>query len=62
MFGFISFSPDLIIRDSCIEMFRRLKMADCLFPLIFDKDDTLVQRIKRYLENEERQNSKATCA
>lgn len=55
-------SPDLIVKNACIDMFKRLGMADCLFPLIFDKDDALVQRIKRYLEDEERQNSKTACA
>ena len=37
------------VKESVVRMFRRTKRSDCLFPLLFDKDDSVVKRIKRYL-------------
>ena len=46
---------DSIVRESIIQMFRRLGKTDCLFPLVFDDDGRLVERIKRYLNEKVRQ-------
>jgi len=43
-------SSDEAIRNDTIEMFKRANRADCLFPLVFSKDDELVTRIKGYIE------------
>jgi HEAT repeat protein len=37
------------VKEAVVRMFRRTKRSDCLFPLLFDKDDSVVNRIKRYL-------------
>ena len=42
-------SEDTMIRDAAIEMFRRAGKVDVIFPLIFDRDDGVVKRIKRYI-------------
>lgn len=42
-------SEDTIVRDATVDMFRRTGKVDALFPLIFDKDDVVVKRIKRYI-------------
>ena len=41
---------DTFIREAAISMFRRVGKTDVLFPLIFDSDNSLVERIKRYLQ------------
>lgn len=41
---------DSFVREAAISMFRRVGKADILFPLIFDGDSSLVNRIKRYLQ------------
>lgn len=46
--GLIS-SEDTMIRDAAVEMFRRAGKVDVIFPLIFDRDDNVVKRIKRYI-------------
>ena len=46
---------DVIIRDAAIDMFRRAGKPNSLFPLLFDKDDLVVQRIKRYLDEQKGQ-------
>ena len=43
-------SEDTMIRDAAVEMFRRAGKVDSIFPLIFDEDDCVVKRIKRYIE------------
>ncbi len=48
-------SEDVFIRESAINMFRKLKI-DHLFPMLFDEDDRTVKRIKRYFDEQERQN------
>jgi len=47
--GMVS-SEDTMIRDAAVEMFRRTGKVDAIFPLIFDKDDIVVKRIKRYID------------
>jgi len=42
-----------VIRNQVIEMYRQSGRADCLVGLLFDNDDDLVNRIKRYLEESE---------
>ena len=37
------------VKEAVVRMFRRIKRSDCLFPLLFDKDDSVVNRIKRYI-------------
>jgi hypothetical protein len=46
-------SEDSLIKTSAIQMFRRANRADCLFPLLFDDDDGLVERIRKYIEEED---------
>jgi hypothetical protein len=41
-----------IIREEAIAMFRRAGKTDSLFPLIFDEDSLVVQRIKRYINEQ----------
>jgi hypothetical protein len=53
-------SEDTMIRDAAVEMFRRAGKMDCIFPLIFDKDDAIVKRIKRYI-NEAAGQCGQTC-
>ena len=43
-------SNDKMIRDAAVEMFRRAGKVDALFPLVFDEDDNVVKRIKRYID------------
>jgi len=43
-----------IVRNEAIEMFRKSGRADCLTALLFDDDDSLVNRVKRYLEDEDK--------
>ena len=46
-------SKDQVIRNSAIQMYKKEKRSDCLFILLFDDDDKLVQRIKKYIEDED---------
>lgn len=46
-------SEDIIVRDSAVEMFRRAGKPDSLLALVFSDDESMVERIKRYL-NEKR--------
>ena len=41
-------SEDKMVRDAAVDMFRRAGQVNALFPLIFDSDDAVVRRIKRY--------------
>jgi len=43
-------SEDKVVREEAIQMFRRAGRSDCLFTLLFDNNDELVQRIKKYIE------------
>ena len=52
---------DFVIREEAISMFRRAGRAELLFPLLFDEDDFVVQRIKRYINEQERQNREKAC-
>jgi len=42
-------SEDTMVRDAAVDMFRRAGNVSALFPLIFNEDDAVVRRIKRYL-------------
>ena len=42
-------NSDSLVREEAISMFRRAGKPDVLFPLIFDSDSLMVERIKRYL-------------
>jgi len=50
---------DSDVKEAAIQMFRRAGKVDQLFPMIFDERDFVVQRIKRYL-NEQEQNREAS--
>ena len=50
-------SEDSLIRTSAIQMFRIANRSDCLFTLLFDDDDNLVERIKKYIEDDDGKNS-----
>jgi len=51
--GVMLSSDDDVIRDEAIEVLRRTGKADALLPLIFERDDILVERIKRYMNEQE---------
>jgi len=42
-------STDELVRDEAVELLRRTGSADELLPLIFAKNDALVERVKRYM-------------
>ena len=46
-------SKDEVIKNEAIRMFRKAGRSDCLFSLLFDDDEEVVQRIRGYLENAE---------
>jgi len=48
-------SDDYLVREEAISMLRRSGNADSLLPLLFDRDDALVKRVKRYIHDEKRQ-------
>ena len=50
-------SEDFRLKEAAIQMFRDAERTDPLFPLLFDSDDVMVHRIKRYL-NEQEQSGK----
>jgi len=56
-------SENPVIREEAITMFRRSGRADCLFGLLFDDDDGLVSRVKRYIEeaDEKEEDKKTDC-
>lgn len=43
-------SEDTMVRDAAVDMFRRAGKVDALFLLIFNEDDMVVKRIKRYID------------
>lgn len=51
-------SENSFVKMAAIEMFRRAGKVDCLFPLLFDDNDLMVLRTKRYLDEKSR---KGTC-
>lgn len=53
-------SDDLMVRDAAVDMFRRAGNVDLLFPLVFDQDDNVVKRIKRYID--EAGQRRQTCS
>lgn len=42
-------SEDTMVRDAAVDMFRRAGKVDALFILVFNEDDQVVKRIKRYI-------------
>ena len=42
-------SEDTVLRDAAVDMFRRAGKLESLFALIFNEDDNIVKRIKRYI-------------
>jgi hypothetical protein len=49
-------SEDSYIKSSAIDMFRRANRSDCLFPLLFGDDEELIERIKKYIEEDDGRN------
>ena len=49
-------SEDFNVKEAAVQMFRHADKTDQLFPLLFDLDDNVVSRIKRYFDEQERQN------
>jgi len=47
-------SDDDVIFSETVEMFRRVGREDCLFGLLFSQDDVLVDRVKRYIDEQKR--------
>ena len=43
---------DSAIRQGAVTMYRRAGRADCLISMLFDKDDDLVFRVKKYMKDE----------
>ena len=52
-------SEDEMVFEETIDMFRRAGRADCLFGLVFHQDRELVERVKRYI-NEQRQETSSS--
>jgi len=50
-------SDDPLVKEEAISMLKRVGKADSLLPLLFDSNDALVNRVKRYI-NEQNQSSK----
>lgn len=46
-------SDNPILKEAAIQMFRKSGQTDALFPMVFDESDWVVQRIKRYLHEQE---------
>lgn len=49
-------SEEMGVKEAAIQMFRRANKTDQLFSLLFDREDLMVQKIKRYFDEQERQN------
>jgi hypothetical protein len=47
--GLVS-SEDTFVRDAAVDMFRRSGQVDALVLLLFNDDDDVVKRIKRYID------------
>lgn len=60
-FGKLLQSDDGLVKEAAVQMFRRANKTDQLFPLLFDSDDNVVNRIKRYFDEQERQNRQNPC-
>jgi len=45
-----------LLREAAIQMFRDAGKSDLLFPMLFDKSDTMVNRTKRYLDEQKEKN------
>ncbi len=49
-------SEDSYIKSSAVDMFRRANRSDCLFPLLFGDDEELIERIRKYIEEDDGRN------
>lgn len=52
-------SEDPFVREEAISMLKRTGQAESLLPLLFDKDDSLVKRVKRYIHEQKREQGTA---
>lgn len=41
--------PDVIVREKCVEILRKVKREDLLVGLMFESDDYLIKRIKGFI-------------
>jgi hypothetical protein len=48
------------IKENAIIFFRRMQRADCLVGLLFDSDESIVYRVKNYIEKEEKDKNGQT--
>lgn len=55
---FLLDSEDVIVKQSVINMFRRAGRADCLMTLLFDVDEALSQRVKKWMEEQDAKEGK----
>jgi len=46
-------SEDPVVKEAAVQMFRRANRSDCLYLLVFEEDDHLVNRVRRTLKAEE---------
>lgn len=44
---------DPLVREEAIAMLRRTGQAESLMPLLFDRDEALVSRVKRYIHEQQ---------
>ena len=54
-------SEDSRLKEAAIQMYRKADKTNPLFPLLFDESDTVVQRIKRYFDEQEREGRQEAC-
>lgn len=45
-------SEDQVVFEKTIELFRKVGREDCLFGLLFSSDDSIVNRIKGYIDEQ----------
>lgn len=50
--------PDLLIREKVIELFMKHGRADLMVGLLFDKNEDLIYRVKGYIEEQDKRESK----
>lgn len=54
-------SEDSQLKEAAIQMYRKADKTNPLFPLLFDESDAVVQRIKRYFDEQERKGRQEAC-
>ena len=45
-------SEDVMVKEEAIQMFRKAGRSDCLFTLLLEGDDKVVERVKKYIEEQ----------